>query len=77
MVGLVDVCRDYVPPMTDINSDPLPQRKLVTGRAGELLDLTTAVFLLRKTEEERNELLERLLLCVEWYLTYTYVEFGA
>ncbi len=44
--------------------------------ADKVFDMTTAIFLLRKTMEEMHETHLRALLAYEWYMTTTYEEFG-
>ncbi len=71
--------------MSDINSDPMPRKRQTTvvpepwhnkhGDTANMLDLTTAVFLMRKTLEEINETLSQMAGALEWWLTYTYGDY--
>ncbi len=44
--------------------------------ADNMLDLTTAVFLLRKSVEEMNNTHIEMLEALKWYLAFTYEEFN-
>ncbi len=46
-----------------------------TRVADNMLDLTTAVFLLRKSVEEMSEHIYTMMTQAEWYLTYTFAEY--